>query len=179
VSIASFIAPWRGTACHHIPDDSPFGILDTRFAGRSLTNRWNRAGEPTLYLAMDHAVLVAEFARHLQSDGGLTAARVAQIRRIYDLSLQIERTLDLRDARVCDTLALRDTPSCFLDRELARSTASFLRRAAGIQGIFVPSVAFLDDPTRWVLVIFLETIDDGLDRIVHSVERDGLLRFDL
>ena len=178
MSIVSLVAPWHGTACRHIPDDSPFGVLDMRFAGRSLTNRWNRAGEPTLYLAMDHAVLVAEFARHLQSDGGMAAARVAQARRVYDLRLQVERTLDLRDTYACDALSLRDAPACFLDREIARSTATFLRRAAGIQAIFVPSMAFLDDPAHWVLVLFLETLDRGLDGIVDSVERDGLLRFD-
>jgi RES domain-containing protein len=178
VSIASFTTPWRGTACRHIPDDSPFGILDMRFAGRARNNRWNRAGEPSLYLASDHAVLVAEFARHLQRDGGLAAARVAQTRRVYDLHLEIERTLDLRVVHICDALSLRDAPACFLDREIARSTVTFLRRVAGIQAIFVPSMAFLDDPARWVLVLFLESLDHGLDSIVHSVERDGLLRFD-
>ncbi|HKG26160.1 MAG TPA: RES domain-containing protein [Thermomicrobiales bacterium] len=178
MSVASFITAWHGTACRHIPDGSPFGVLDLRFAGRAINNRWNRPGEPTHYLASDHAVLVAEFTRHLQSDGGMAAARVAQARRVYDLRCELDRVLDLRDARVRTAFALPDAPACFLDREIARSTAAFLRRVAGVQAILVPSMAFLDAPTRWVLVLFLETLDRGLDRVVRSVERNGLLRFD-
>jgi hypothetical protein len=178
VSVASFVRPWRGPAYRHIPDDSPYGVLDVRFAGRAQNNRRNRAGEPTFYLASDHAVLVAEFARHLRADAGLAAARVAQARRVYDLRLELGRVLDLRDARVCDALALPDAPTYFLDREVARTTAAFLRRVVNVEAVVVPSMAFLDDPARWVLVLFLDQLDGGLDSVVRSVERNGLLRFE-
>jgi RES domain-containing protein len=178
VSVASSVGSWSGSACRHIPDDSPFGVLDTRFAGRSHDNRWNRAGEPTLYLASDRAVLVAEFARHLQADAGL-APQATQARRVYDLRLELRRVLDLRDARVCDILELRDAPFCFVDREIARTTAAFLRRVVSVQAVLVPSMAFLDDRSRWVLVVFLENLEGGLDASVRSVERNGVLRFEL
>jgi RES domain-containing protein len=175
-TIASFIVPWAGAACRHIPDDSPYGVLDTRFAGRARTNRWNRPGEPTFYLAGDHALLVAEFARHLRDDAGLEAQRVVQARRIYDIAIELARVVDLRDHRIHELLALRDAPTCFLDREIARATAGFLRRATNAEAILVPSVAFLDDPTRWVLVLFLEKLTGGLESVVRAVERDGALR---
>src|SRR5262245_912433 len=95
VTVASFVGPWRGTACRHIPDGSPFAVLDVRFAGRAHNNRWNRPSEPTFYLACDHAVLVAEYARHLRADAGLAAARVAHARRVFDLHLELDRVLDL------------------------------------------------------------------------------------
>jgi RES domain-containing protein len=175
VSVSSCVESWTGLACRHIPDDSPFGVLDTRFAGRTLGNRWNRGDEPTFYLASDHAVLVAEFARHLRADAGLTG-RATEARRVYDLRLEFERVLDVRDERVCRFLDLRDAPVCFLDREVARATAAFLRRVVNVQAIFVPSVAFLDDPSRWVLVVFLENLSGSLESIVRSVERNGLLQ---
>jgi len=110
-------------------------------------------------------------------DVGVYAFSPDAARRIYDLCLELDRVLDLRDERVCAALSLPDAPACFLDREIARTTASFLRRVARVQAIFVPSLAFLDDPSRWVLVLFLERLDRGLDGIARSVDRDGVLRF--
>ena len=62
------VRPWRGRVYRHIPGSSPCGPLETRFAARSQENRWNRAGEPTLYFAGDRAVLIGEFARHFERD---------------------------------------------------------------------------------------------------------------
>ena len=56
--------PWSGAAFRHIPAGSPVGVLDFRFAGRSADNRWNAQGEPTVYLASDRGVALAELARH-------------------------------------------------------------------------------------------------------------------
>ena len=58
--------PWSGAAFRHSPADSPYGVLDFRFAGRAADSRWNYPGAPTLYLAGDRGVALAELARHFQ-----------------------------------------------------------------------------------------------------------------
>lgn len=168
------IRPWTGSACRHIPDGSPYGVLDTRFATRARDNRWNRQGEPTLYLARDHGVLIAEFARHLQYLRTEEIGRAMLARRIFDVNLALERTLDLRDQQVCATLPLTGAPQCFLDRDVARASADFLRRTTAVEALLLPSMAFLDQPERWIMAIFLEKLPNGIDHF--SVAADGILR---
>jgi hypothetical protein len=174
--ITDLVQPWTGTACRHIPDGSPFGVLDTRFAARATTNRWSRPGEATLYVAGDHGVLIAEFARHLRELRTPNIGRGMIARRVYDLELAIPHTLDLRDPRVIAALSLTNVPACFLDREIARATADFLRRTTPAEALLLPSMAFLDQPERWVMAIFLEKLPAGLEDMVTSVTKDGLFR---
>ena len=70
-------------------------VLDFRFAGRATTNRWNYAGEPTLYLARDRGVAIGEFARHLQERRAPPAARQIVARQLFGLRLAVDRVLDL------------------------------------------------------------------------------------
>jgi RES domain-containing protein len=151
-------------------------VLDTWFTGRARDNRWNRQGEPTLYLASDHGVLIAEFARHLKTQRAVELRRGILVRRIFDLDLAFTQTLDLRDPEVCVALSLTATPECFLDREVARATADFLRRTTAVKALLLPSMAFLDQPERWVMAIFLEKLAEGIDQVVTSVAKDGILR---
>src|SRR3954454_14014047 len=122
--IEPFLKPWSGFACRHISDGATYNILDFRLAGQNNENRWNVLGEPTLYLASDYRVAIAEFARHFQDDVRQRAGRRETVgrrvvtRRIYDLSVQIERTLDLRDPSLCAELSLEDVPFCYLDRDI-------------------------------------------------------------
>src|SRR5829696_3284472 len=127
-SLSTLVRPFSGTACRHIPDGSAFGVLETRFAAKARDNRWNRQGEPTLYVAGDHGVLIAEFARHLREQRTPEMGRGMIARRIYDFEVTIPHSLDLRDSGVIATISLADAPACFLDREFARATADFLRR---------------------------------------------------
>jgi hypothetical protein len=170
------IQPWTGAACRHIPDGSSFGVLDMRFAARARDNRWNRQSEPTLYVAGDYGVLIAEFARHLSEHRAAGIGRAMLGRRIYDVELTLARTLDLRDPRLVAALSLSNAPACFLDREVARATADFLRRTTAAEALILPSMAFLDQPSRWVMAIFLEKLPDGIDGMVTSVTADGLFR---
>jgi RES domain len=174
--LADFVRPWAGTACRHIPDESPFGVLDMRFAVRARDNRWNRQGEPTLYLASDHRVLMAEFARNLRELRTVEMRGAMLARRIFALDLTIARTLDLRDGEVCAALSLTGAPQCFLDREIARATADFLRRTTAVEALVLPSMAFLDQPERWVMALFLEKLPVGIDQVVTAVTKDGILR---
>ncbi|HEX2767588.1 MAG TPA: RES domain-containing protein, partial [Candidatus Limnocylindria bacterium] len=69
-SLAELVRPWEGTAYRHIPADAGYDVRDLRFAGRRSDGRWHWRGQPTLYLATDAAVAIAEFARHIALDRG-------------------------------------------------------------------------------------------------------------
>ncbi len=67
-----------------------------RYTGRATANRWNAAGEPTLYLAGDVGVAIAEFARHLNVERAPAPAPVVAARTVYRLAVRVEHLLDLR-----------------------------------------------------------------------------------
>lgn len=168
MSISSFIKPWTGFAVRHLPKP-PKGLtadpLDFTWCGQSLENRWNVFGEPTLYLAQEKDVALAEYARHFQVNRSTDLAKKTQKREVYRLKLKLSHTLDLRDRAVCKVLSLNKAPGCFADKKVARSTAAFLRNTTPIQAIFVPSIAFLDDPGKWCLVVFLEKLGPKLKTV--------------
>ena len=155
-SLAEHIGPWQGTAFRHIPADAGYDIRDLRFAGRRSSGRWHWQGQPTLYLASDSAVAIAEFARHLAVDRGGIAAPAP--RAVYELGVRLERTIDLRDRRVLRLIGRDDAPECWLDPRIARAVATFFRDSLDLHGLLVPSVAHLDDQSRFNVVCFLENL---------------------
>jgi RES domain-containing protein len=157
-SLADHIRPWAGTAFRHIPADAGYDIRDLRFAGRRSSGRWHWQGQPTLYLASDSAVAIGEFARHLAVDrgGGATAAR----RAVYELGVRLERVIDLRDPDVLRLIGRDDAPQCWLDPRIARAVATFFRDSLDLHGLLVPSVAHLDDASRFNVVCFLENLPE-------------------
>lgn len=173
------VVPWSGTTYRHIPAGSPYGVLDVRFAGRAHGNRWNVAGEPTLYLASDTAVALGEFARHLETAHTPGARRDPVARQVFAIQVALDAVLDLRDAHAWSELSLRNAPYCFLDLDIARATAQFVRRTTGAQGILVPSMAFLDRPDRWVLVLFLEKLPSPFGQLLSSVKSVGIFHVDV
>ena len=177
MAIDAWLAPWSGVAYRHIAMGSPYGVLDFRFAGLGQDNRWNEPGEPTLYLAGDIGVVIAELGRHFRHDRDPSLASALVERTVYRLELELDRVLDLRDVDVCRAIGLQDTPVCFLDRDVARATARYLRRTTPTQAILAPSVATLDQPGRWNLVLFLEKLPADAARFVRSVHVEGPLRW--
>ncbi len=175
-SLDRFVGPWNGVGIHHIPAGSPFGVLDFRFAGLAETNRWNVRGEPTLYLASDQGVALAEFARHLRDDRDPRLAPRTVERAVFRLTVPVERMIDLRDPAVHEALSLSDAPRMFLDREVARATAHFVRATARVQALLVPSVAFLDDASRWVMAVLLDSLPGETERFIPHVEPVGSFR---
>lgn len=169
--VRDLVRPWVGTGLRHIPADSRYGVLDFRFAGLSGHNRWNDPGTPTLYLASDRAVAIAEFARHLEERPD-AARRALRPRTLFELDVTVERLLDLRDRQLLGAIGLDDT-SQFLERELAAATARYLRELAEIEALLVPSVAFLDQPERWNLVLYLDRLGPDMGRFVRSVREVG------
>jgi hypothetical protein len=84
----------------------------------------------------------------------------------------------LCNPKVAQALSLVDTPNCFLDKNIARATAQFVRQTTPVQAIFVPSMAFLDRLDKWVLVLFLEKLSSIADRYLPSVSECGFLSVD-
>lgn len=174
MGLASLLHPWGGEAFRHIPANSPFDVLDFRFAGRSTGNRWNEPGQPTLYLAGDEGVLITEWGRHFDIDRSRALRTASTDRAVYRLTLTIDRVLDLRDPETWSTLSLSDAPGCFMTIGIARATAQFVRTTTAAQAILVPSIGFLDHLDRWCLVLFLEKLP-GADAFVSTVTPIGLL----
>src|SRR5688500_741883 len=100
-------------------------------------NRWSRPGEPAIYLGSDPGVALAEFARHLEVD----ASQPTGV--LWMVDVRLDRVRDLRSPKSGAELRATDSPPWPLDRERCRSVAAALRRE-GVQGLIVPSVAFLD-----------------------------------
>jgi RES domain-containing protein len=157
-SLTDRIGPWAGSAFRHIPADAGYDIRDLRYAGRRSGGRWHWQGQPTLYLASDAAVAIAEFARHLAVDRGgrATPAR----RAVYELGVKLERTVDLRDSAVLRLIGRDDAPDCWLDPRISRAVGTFFRDSLPVQALLVPSIAFLDDAARFNVVCFLENLPD-------------------
>ena len=129
-----------------------------------------------MYLAGDPGVLVAEWGRQLQRALADALAGQTVEREVYRLYLRLDRVLDVRDPAIALTLGITDGPHQFVDRVVARATAARVR-ASGAQAMLVPSIAFVDDPTRWNLVVFLETLPDDTQMWIPRVERIGPLRW--
>jgi RES domain-containing protein len=134
-------------------------------------NRWNAAGQPTLYLAGDPGVALAEWARHLEIDRAARSGG-AQRRRLYRMKATVDALLDLRDVATAAALGIEGYPHCFLDRDLCRATATYLRTVTPAQALLVPSVAFLDDLARWVAVLFLDKLPPEPGRFLTAVAFD-------
>jgi len=179
VALDQFARPWSGPAFRHIPATSTFGVLDFRFAGSGATNRWNYQNSPTLYLASDPAVGLAEFARHLREERSAQLSRGLVERTQYRLQVMLSAVLDLRESALTAPLSLSGAPHCFLDRRIARSTAEFLRRTTVAQGLFVPSMALLDQADRWILVLFLDKLPRESGRFITAVDDAGRFSVEL
>jgi RES domain-containing protein len=169
------IGPWSGYAVRHIPDtpNKPYDIYNFSYCGRSNENRWNVAGEPTLYLAKEKDVALAEYARHFKVDRTPGLASKTYRRKVYRFQVQLDCVLDLGQPEAWTELSLIAAPTCFNDKSVARATAQFIRYTTEAQAIVVPSVAFLDDLTQWCLVLFLEKLAPDPRAFLPSVQQDG------
>lgn len=167
--LVDHIQPWAGTAYRHIPADRGYDVRDLRYAHRRTSGRWHREGQPTLYLASDPAVAIGEFARHLAVDRGGTLQPAR--RAVYELGVRIERSVDLRDARVLRLIGRDDAPGCWLDARIARAVATFFRDSLDVQALLVPSVVYLDAPGRFNVVGFLENLPDNVRAFLPRARR--------
>jgi RES domain-containing protein len=136
-------------------------ILDVASLTTQDGNRWSRKGEPTIYLAGDAGVALAELGRHWDEKPGEMG--------IWQLDLDLGHAADLRDASVRSDLGVPDDPTWILDRDRCRTFASELRSQGEYDGLIVPSVAFLDDPARWNAVVFVERQGRSPEDLVRAM----------
>jgi RES domain-containing protein len=177
MTFAWHLKRWSGTGLRHIPAGSPYDVLDFRFAGRGVDNRWNETGSPTLYLAGDEGVLIAEWGRHFAMHRTAQLQQMTVERSTFTLELSIDAVLDVRSEEVCNALSLDNAPSRFADIGVARATANFVRSTTEAQALLVPSLGLLDDLERWCLVVFLEKLPPDPRSFVSAVTPRGLLRW--
>lgn len=155
--LQDLIKPWSGQAYRHLPDGN-YDVCDFSYTGLAANNRWNIQGEQTLYLAGRVDVAAGEWSRHFNFDRPRELAAKTKRRKVYQMTVQLNQTLNLCDSYCWQELSLKDAPNCFLDKNIARATAQFIRQTTTVEAIFVPSMAFLDQMDKWVLVIFLEKL---------------------
>lgn len=175
MNIAEYIKPWIGYALRHIPDIETADVRDFKYCALSKTNRWNSMGEPTLYLAKDKSVAIGEFSRHFSEDRSPKLATRIHRRQIWKFSVELNKTIDLCNLETCEALSLADPPNCFSNIQIARSTATFLRNALKIEAIFVPSMVFMDDLSKWCLVVFLENLPEDSTQFFPKVKKTSFL----
>jgi RES domain-containing protein len=175
LSITELIKPWNGYAFRHIPDITSSDDRDFSYCALSTINRWNSKGEPTLYLAKDKSVVVGEFSRHFSEDRSPKLVSQMHRRQIWKLSVSLGKTIDLCNLKACNALSLNDPPHCFSNIQIARSTATFLRNTLKIEAIFVPSMVFMDDLSKWCLVFFLENLPEDATQFFPKASKDGFL----
>lgn len=98
-------------------------------------------------------------------------------RTVYRLHLHLDAVVDLRDSGLTSNVEGDDPPGWLIDKERAHSVARHLRSATPAQVLLVPSVAFLDDLTRWNLVVFLDKLPADPQAWIQRVETVGPLRW--
>jgi RES domain-containing protein len=175
LTIAEYIKPWSGYAYRHIPDIASSDVRDFSYCAFSKSNRWNSKGEPTLYLAKDKSVVVGEFSRHFSEDRSPKLVTQMHRRQIWKLSVKLSKTIDLCNLKACKALSLDDPPHCFSNIQIAGSTATFLRNTLKIEAIFVPSMVFMDDLSKWCLGVFLENLPEDSAQFFPKANKDGFL----
>ncbi len=169
-------SPWVGSAYRHLPQHAD--VLNFEFAGLYGDNRWNLVGERTLHLAADQGVLLSEWARSLPCPWPATIGHRALTRQVHRLHIHLKRVLDVRDPEFIQRCGVDPSANWIADLSSARHFAKVVRNTTTAQAIIVPSIAFIDDHTRWNLVIFLDKVPADISEWVVSTESIGYLRWD-
>jgi RES domain-containing protein len=134
--------------------------LDVETIVSSSGNRWSADGEPTVYLAGDAGIALAEVGRHWSPSDGPS--------RLWQVRVELAAAIDLRDDATRVAVGVPDDSDGFLDREQCQEIGSRLRRLRRCDGLIVPSVAFLDDRSRWNAVVFVDCLTVPLGQAVRA-----------
>jgi hypothetical protein len=149
-------APFAATAFFAGPA-SLAGPASTRLTPDAMRttegNRWSAPGEPTIYLAGDLGVALAEFGRHAPPEPADA--------RVWAVQVELDAVVDLRGLREASRL---------LDRERCGAMATRLRTAGVHEGVLVPTVAMLDRADRWNLVVFVDRLRRPLAEAIRPLE---------
>jgi hypothetical protein len=95
---------------------------------------------------------------------------------VCSFRLHAVRLLDLRAAGAAELLGQTSGGSAFLDRQEARRASRTVRETGVCQGLIVPSMAYLDRPERFNVVLFVEHLDVDLESLLTDRETVGEVR---
>jgi RES domain len=140
---------YAGPGFCHVPARQPLDVERLAEADAD-DDRWNEPGEPTIYLALDLPLALAEYARHAGPDDARDLIR-------FDVGLDGVADLRPRDGST-DAAGVAE----IADRTVARRIASGFRERPDCRGLLVPSLAFPDDPARANLVVFADRLPGGI-----------------
>lgn len=159
MALGRLLGPWSGELLRHRPKQSTRSVLDDTYLGQAGDNRWSARGVRTYYFALDRGIVAAEHARHVAAD--LPVGHAERIERaVFRVPVALERVLDLTDPRVVRAMGARPINTWILDLARTQAAGSYLvSQVAGLQGLVVPSAAFLDDHARCNVVVFRDAID--------------------
>jgi RES domain-containing protein len=146
----------RDAYCY-VPAEAPFDL--DALATADEPERWTDRGEPAIYLAGDVGVALAELGRHapqVPPDGDRRRWRLVCLR------VSLDRVLDLTRPETLQALGIEGAPWVFTEPARARAVARQVRDSGDCDAILVPSVAFLDQPDRWNVVIFVDRVRGGI-----------------
>lgn len=159
MSLREHLRPLSGTYLRHVATGRTRSVLDDTYIGVVADNRWNEVGTPTYYFALDRGILVAEYGRHIESD--LPDGEPERLERsLYKVEVSLEVVLDLTDPETVAAFGAATINDWILELATTQKTATYLlAQLPELQGLVVPSVAFLDHHERYNVVIFGDRID--------------------
>ena len=152
---------WMTTPVGWAPSDSA-GLV-----GRS-GDHWTLPGQPTVRLASDPGVAVAEAGRTWAGPGDEIA--------VWSARVTLDAVADLRRRDLWSRVTIPDDPCWILDRERCRGVAGRLRSEGDADGMIVPSAVVLDDPRRFAIVVFVERLRRDLLAAVETGRLEMVLR---
>jgi RES domain-containing protein len=147
----------------HVPAETRFDIRE--LASADEPERWSDGDLPTIYLAGDVGVALAELGRHAPR---LPPEGQFELRWLMRVGISLDRVIDLTRPEVQRALRIESAPWIFTEPAHARAVARAVRESGDCDAMIVPSVAFLDRPDRWNLVVFAERLTDGLEGAIGS-----------
>jgi RES domain-containing protein len=77
----------------------------------------------------------------------------------WKVPISLGRLIDFRDPAASASIGLSKIDDWIGDIDRTQATARYVRQHADVQGLLVPSMAFLDDADRWNVVVYLDRID--------------------
>ena len=159
---------WMTTPVGWAPSDAA-GLM-----GRS-GDHWTLPGQPTVRLASDPGVAVAEAGRTWAVKADEMAVKADEM-AIWSARVTLDAVADLRRRDLWSRVTIPDDPCWILDRERCRGVAGRLRDEGDADGMIVPSAVVLDDPRRFAIVVFVERLRRDLLAAVQTGRMEMVLR---
>jgi hypothetical protein len=157
--IGDFARPWSDTALRHRPSSSSRSILDDEYLGQQHDNRGSGVGVRAWSFASDIGLVVGEYGRHVEVD--LPDGQSERLARsVYKVPIAMDRVLYLTDPATVAAMGAQPINSWLWNLRATQSAARYLlEQVPDLQGLVVPSVAFLDRPDRPNIVVYRDRVD--------------------